>query len=243
MVANKSSRTRCTLRSEFARLTACRFSPACRGGETVVTEGKLRACPMARRSHLEATKARRRNELRPCRRHAVARRRRNDAVARAGRADCDDAGPLSLFPQTNFPRIIIVVETARCRRQQMMITGYAPDREAMAGMPRNRAREVHYRASERRNRSLLRLAREHRARPCRWCNRACRGSPDPATRRDRDSRGRLTFAVFPIIAYSVTSPKRDPGTLRTLVELTIRHAGPRSECRRWTIRPGGLDTT
>src|SRR5437868_9455465 len=33
---------------------------------------------------------------------------------------------------------------------------------------------------------------------------------------------RLTFAVFPIIAYSVTSPKRDPGTLRTLAELTIR---------------------
>ncbi|MCU1349575.1 MAG: acriflavin resistance protein, partial [Acidobacteria bacterium] len=33
---------------------------------------------------------------------------------------------------------------------------------------------------------------------------------------------RLTFAVFPILGYSVTSPKRDPGTLRTLAELTIR---------------------
>ena len=32
----------------------------------------------------------------------------------------------------------------------------------------------------------------------------------------------VCLAVFPIIAYSVTSPKRDPGTLRTLAELTIR---------------------
>src|SRR5439155_24245252 len=33
---------------------------------------------------------------------------------------------------------------------------------------------------------------------------------------------RLTFAVFPILGYSVTSAKRDLGTLRTIAELTIR---------------------
>src|SRR6185436_9901007 len=33
---------------------------------------------------------------------------------------------------------------------------------------------------------------------------------------------RLTFAIFPIIGYSLTSAKRDPGTLRTIAELTVR---------------------
>jgi multidrug efflux pump subunit AcrB len=33
---------------------------------------------------------------------------------------------------------------------------------------------------------------------------------------------RLTFAVFPIIGYSITSPVRDPGTLRNLAEVTLR---------------------
>src|SRR5206468_8384257 len=33
---------------------------------------------------------------------------------------------------------------------------------------------------------------------------------------------RLTFAVFPVIGYSVTSPRRDLGTLRNLAEVTLR---------------------
>ena len=43
--------------------------------------------------------------------------------------------PLSLFPQTNFPRIIIVVENGEVPAQQMMITVTRPIEESMAGMP------------------------------------------------------------------------------------------------------------
>src|SRR6266850_3942683 len=43
--------------------------------------------------------------------------------------------PLSLFPQTNFPRIIIVVENGEVPAQQMMITVTKPIEEAMSGMP------------------------------------------------------------------------------------------------------------
>jgi len=46
-------------------------------------------------------------------------------------------------------------------------------------------------------------------------------------------RGAADIRRFPDHAYSVTSPKRDPGTLRTLVELTIRPPRPAfRECRR-----------
>src|SRR2546429_8183196 len=43
--------------------------------------------------------------------------------------------PLSLFPQTNFPRIIIVVENGEVPAQQMLITVTKPIEEAMSGMP------------------------------------------------------------------------------------------------------------
>src|SRR5437868_14275019 len=43
--------------------------------------------------------------------------------------------PLSLFQQTNFPRIIIVVENGEVTAQQMMITVTRPIEEAMSGTP------------------------------------------------------------------------------------------------------------
>src|SRR5581483_6761055 len=33
---------------------------------------------------------------------------------------------------------------------------------------------------------------------------------------------RLTFSVFPVLGYSLTSPVRDPATLRTIGEFTVR---------------------
>src|SRR5258707_13607970 len=43
--------------------------------------------------------------------------------------------PLSLFPQTNFPRIIIVVENGEMPAQQMLVTITKPVEEAMSGIP------------------------------------------------------------------------------------------------------------
>src|SRR3982074_1660963 len=43
--------------------------------------------------------------------------------------------PLSLFPQTDFPRIIVVVENGEVPAQQMLVTVTKPVEEGMSGMP------------------------------------------------------------------------------------------------------------
>ena len=43
--------------------------------------------------------------------------------------------PLSLFPETNFPRIIIVVENGEMPAQQMLVSITKPVEEAMSGIP------------------------------------------------------------------------------------------------------------
>src|SRR5437773_11470448 len=43
--------------------------------------------------------------------------------------------PLSLFPQTDFPRILIVVENGEMPAQQMLVSITKPVEEAMSGIP------------------------------------------------------------------------------------------------------------
>src|SRR5438067_3125599 len=43
--------------------------------------------------------------------------------------------PMSLFPQTDFPRIIIVAENGEAPAQQELITVTKPIEEAMSGIP------------------------------------------------------------------------------------------------------------
>jgi len=130
--------------------------------------------------------------------------------------------PLSLFPETNFPRIIIVIENGEEPAQQMMITVTRPVEEAMAGMPGI----ARIKSLTARGATEIDLFFDWRADIVQTLQmvqaRVSQLSTTlPATAVVRRVE-RLTFAVFPIIAYSVTSPKRDPGTLRTLAELTIR---------------------
>ncbi len=130
--------------------------------------------------------------------------------------------PLSLFPQTDFPRIIIVVENGEVPAPQMLVTVTRPVEEAMSGMPGiARVKSVTSRGA-----AEIDLFFDWRADivqtlqmvQSRASSLATTLPPTASIKRVE----RLTFAVFPIIAYSVTSPKRDPGTLRTLAELTIR---------------------
>ena len=129
--------------------------------------------------------------------------------------------PLSLFPQTDFPRIIIVAENGETEAQQTLITVTKPIEEAMAGMPGiARVRSVTSRGS-----AEIDLFFDWRGANVEETLQMVQGRlarltlpPTAAiTRIDR-----LTFAVFPIIAYSLTSEKRDPATLRTLAELVVR---------------------
>ncbi|PYQ47189.1 MAG: AcrB/AcrD/AcrF family protein [Acidobacteria bacterium] len=130
--------------------------------------------------------------------------------------------PLSLFPQTNFPRIIIVVENGEVPAQQMMITITRPIEEAMAGMPGiARIRSITARGATEIDLFFdwrVNIEQTLQMVQSRVSQLTTTLPPTAIVRRVE----RLTFAVFPIIAYSMTSTKRDPGTLRTLAELTVR---------------------
>jgi multidrug efflux pump subunit AcrB len=130
--------------------------------------------------------------------------------------------PLSLFPQTDFPRIILVLENGETPAQQMLVGVTKPVEEAMSGIPgiariksvtARGATEIdlffNWRTDVERTLQVVQ-ARLSQMAP----------TLPPGTRVERVER--LTFAVFPIVGYSVTSAKRDPGTLRTLTELLIR---------------------
>jgi CzcA family heavy metal efflux pump len=130
--------------------------------------------------------------------------------------------PLSLFPQTDFPRIIIVVENGEAPAQQMLVTITRPVEEAMSGIPGI----ARIKSTTARGAAEIDLFFDWRANieqtlqivQARLSQMATTLPPTASVKRVE----RLTFAVFPIIGYSITSPKRDPGTLRTLSEQTIR---------------------
>jgi CzcA family heavy metal efflux pump len=130
--------------------------------------------------------------------------------------------PLSLFPQTNFPRILIVVENGEVPAQQMMITVTKPIEEAMSGMPGiARVKSVTVRGATEIDLFFdWRVNVEQTLQMVQARVSALSNSLPPTATVKRVER--LTFAVFPIVGYSVTSPKRDAGTLRTIAELTIR---------------------
>src|SRR5437667_2407328 len=130
--------------------------------------------------------------------------------------------PLSLFPQTDFPRILIVVENGEMPAQQMLVSITKPVEEAMSGIPgiarirsitSRGATEVDLFFDWRTNIEQTLLIVQ-----ARMSQMATTLPPSATVTRVE----RLTFAVFPILGYSVTSTRRDPGTLRTLAELTIR---------------------
>ncbi len=130
--------------------------------------------------------------------------------------------PLSLFPETNFPRIIIVIEDGEVPAQQMLVTVTRPVEEAMSGMPGiARVKSVTSRGAAEIDlffdwhSDVIQTLQMVQSRVSSLGN-----TLPPTARVTRVDR--LTFAVFPIIGYSVTSPKRDPGTLRTISEFTIR---------------------
>jgi CzcA family heavy metal efflux pump len=130
--------------------------------------------------------------------------------------------PLSLFPQTDFPRIIVTVDNGEVPAQQTLVSVTRPIEEAMSGIPGiARIKSVTARGACEIDlffdwrtdiRQTLQIVQAR-------MSQLVSELPPTAQIRNVD---RLTFAVFPIIGYSVTSTKRDPATLRTLADLVIR---------------------
>ncbi|MEA2238101.1 MAG: hypothetical protein QOC81_2825 [Thermoanaerobaculia bacterium] len=130
--------------------------------------------------------------------------------------------PRALFPQTDFPRIIIVAENGVAPAQQTLVSVTKPIEEAMSGIPGiSRIKSTTARGSAEIDlffdwrTDVVQTLQLVQTRVSQLASTLPPGATFERTER-------LTFAVFPIIGYSITSAKRDPGTLRNLAEVTLR---------------------
>ena len=130
--------------------------------------------------------------------------------------------PTAIFPETNFPRIVIVVDNGVVPAAQMLVSVTRPIEEAMNGIPGvTRIKSTTARGSA--DISLffdwhtdvlftLQLVQAR-------LSQLASSLPPTASIRNVD---RLTFAVFPVTGYSLTSDKRDPALLRDIAVNTLR---------------------
>jgi CzcA family heavy metal efflux pump len=130
--------------------------------------------------------------------------------------------PRALFPQTDFPRVIIVAENGVAPAQQTLVSVTKPIEEAMSGIPGiARIKSTTARGSAEIDlffdwrTDIVQTLQVVQARVSQLA-----ATLPPGASIERTDR--LTFAVFPILGYSITSPTRDPGTLRNLAEVVLR---------------------
>jgi multidrug efflux pump subunit AcrB len=130
--------------------------------------------------------------------------------------------PTAIFPQTDFPRIVIVVDNGVVPAPQMLVSVTRPVEEAMNGIPGI----VRIKSTTARgatdvnlffdwNVDILQALQLVQAR----LSQLSSTLPPTAAIRNVD---RLTFAVFPVTGYSLTSDTRDPASLRDLVTYSIK---------------------
>jgi CzcA family heavy metal efflux pump len=161
--------------------------------------------------------------------------------------------PIAIFPKTDFPRIVIVVDNGVVPAPQMLVSVTRPIEEAMNGIPGiTRIRSNTARGAAEINLffdwnvDILQSLQLVQAR----LSQLSSSLPPTAAIRRVD---RLTFAVFPVTGYSLTSDERDPATLRDLAAYTIRPrlarlagvagvavAGGRTREYHVTVDPGRL---
>jgi len=130
--------------------------------------------------------------------------------------------PVAIFPQTNFPRIVIIVENDVVPAPQTLVSVTRPIEEAMNGIPGI----VRIKSTTARGASevslffdwhvdILQSLQLVQAR----LSQLAATLPPTATIRNVE---RLTFAIFPVTGYSLTSDKRDLAGLRDIATYTVR---------------------
>src|SRR5215510_3689436 len=130
--------------------------------------------------------------------------------------------PVAIFPQTDFPRVVIIIDDGVVPAQQVLVSVTRPIEEAMNGLPGiSRIKSTTERGACSINlffnwkvdiKEALQMVQERLAQLM---------SSLPATVQIRNIE-RLTFAVFPVAGYSFTSDERDPTNLRDLVTYVVR---------------------
>ncbi|CDM64238.1 cation/multidrug efflux pump [Pyrinomonas methylaliphatogenes] len=130
--------------------------------------------------------------------------------------------PSALFPQTDFPRIIIILDDGVVPAQQMLVSVTRPVEEAMKGIPGIvRIKSATGRGSCEINLFFawnVDMVQALQLVQARLSQLLTTLPPTVSVRRVE----RLTFAVFPIMGYSLTSTARDPAFLRDLAVYTIK---------------------
>jgi hydrophobe/amphiphile efflux-1 (HAE1) family protein len=130
--------------------------------------------------------------------------------------------PIAIFPSTDFPRIVIIVDNGVAPAPQTLVSVTRPIEEAMNGVPGiQRIKSKTSRGSSEISlffnwnvdiRQSLQLVQARLSQLA---------STLPPTAQIRNVE-RLTFAVFPVTGYSLTSDKRDLASLRDIATYTIR---------------------
>jgi len=130
--------------------------------------------------------------------------------------------PIAVFPQTDFPRIVIIVDNGEAPASQTLVSVTRPIEEAMNGIPgiariksKTARGSVEINLYFDWNGNIIQELQLVQARMSQLL------STLPPTAEIRNIE-RLTFAVFPVVGYSLTSDKRDQATLMDLATYVVR---------------------
>jgi CzcA family heavy metal efflux pump len=130
--------------------------------------------------------------------------------------------PTAIFPQTDFPRVVIVIDNGVVPAPQMLVSVTRPIEESMNGIPG----VVRIRSTTARGGTEINLFFDWKVDVLQSLqlvqarlSQMTASLPPTAEIRHVD---RLTFAVFPVAGYSLTSDTRDPESLRDLATYTIK---------------------
>src|SRR5213083_3007454 len=130
--------------------------------------------------------------------------------------------PIAVFPQTDFPRVVIIVDNGEAPASQTLVSVTRPIEEAMNGVPGiARIKSKTARGSSEIslyfdwNVNIVQVLQLVQAR----LSQLSSTLPPTASIRNVE---RLTFAVFPVTGYSLISDKRDQTSLRDIALYTIR---------------------
>src|SRR5436853_4878992 len=130
--------------------------------------------------------------------------------------------PVAILPQTDFPRIVIIADNGEAPASQTLVSVTRPIEEAMNGVPGiARIKSKTARGSSEISLyfdwsvNIIQVLQLVQARLSQL------SSTLPPTAQIRNVE-RLTFAVFPVSGYSLTSDKRDQSSLRDIANYIIR---------------------
>src|SRR5437667_5300419 len=130
--------------------------------------------------------------------------------------------PVAILPQTDFPRIVIIADNGEAPASQTLVSVTRPIEEAMNGVPGiARIKSKTARGSSEISLyfdwsvNVVQVLQLVQARLSQL------SSTLPPTAQIRNVE-RLTFAVFPVTGYSLTSDKRDQASLRDIATYVIR---------------------